>query len=55
MRVQSTTGAQTYYMAGTWVTNERFGKRIVGYGNALRLLDSIRKETEFTYEIVPVD
>ena len=55
MRVDAATGAKTYYMAGTWVASERFGKRIVGYGNALRMLESIPEEAGFTYEITPVD
>ena len=55
MRIETATGAKTYYMAGTWVTSERFGKRITGYGNALRMFESIRQEAGFTYEITPVD
>lgn len=55
MRIETATGAKTYYMAGTWVASERYGKRIVGYGNALRMLESIRQEAGFIYEIMPVD
>ena len=40
-------------MAGIWVSDVRFVKRIRGYGNALRERDKISDERGFTYEIRP--
>jgi hypothetical protein len=54
-RIETATGAETYYMAGTWVRSDRFGKRIRGYGNALEIKDKIPKEPGFAYEIRPID
>jgi hypothetical protein len=53
VRIDNQTGAERYYMAGTWVSDARFGKRIRGYGNALREKDKIPDERGFTYEIRP--
>ena len=52
-RIDTTTGAETYYMAGAWVKADRFGKRIRGYGNALDEKDKIQQEPGFSYEIRP--
>jgi hypothetical protein len=54
--VRITTSGQDagYYMAGRWVPEEPFGKRIRGYGNTLAVLDRAPKEASCTYEIRPV-
>jgi hypothetical protein len=45
---------ESYYMAGCWIADQRFGKRIRGYGNALAVLDRAPKEAPCTYGIGPV-
>jgi hypothetical protein len=53
VRADTATGSERYYMAGTWVSDVRYGKRIRGYGNALRERDKISDERGFPYEIRP--
>lgn len=53
VRIDNQTGAESYYMAGIWVSDARFGKRIWGYGNTLQEKDKIPDERGFTYEIRP--
>lgn len=55
VRIDTATGSESYYMAGTWVSDTRYGKRIQGYGNALREREKIPDKHGFTYEIRPSD
>jgi hypothetical protein len=54
VRIDPAIAAESHYMAGYWITEQRFGKRIRGYGNALAVLDRAPKEAGCTYEIRPV-
>ena len=54
VRIDPAIAAESHYMAGYWITEQRFGKRIRGYGNALAVLDRAPKEAPCTYGIGPV-
>ena len=55
VRIHPAIAAESHYMAGYWITEQRFGKRIRGYGNALAVLDPGAQGGRLAlYEIRPV-